>query len=95
MPVLNCQKFKYREAVGRAYNTSSPSVSAVQSQFITINETSNISHKITFNLPNSQAMWFTTLSKPQKTKISYISLQIIIVNCCSRPSVYLYITQEY
>ena len=39
-------------------------------------------------------MRFTTLSKSQNTKISSISVQIIMVNCCSWPSSYLYITQE-
>ena len=93
--VLNCYKFKYREAVGRTYSTSFPSVSAVDSQFITMHVTSNISHKITFNLQNAQAMKFTTLSKPQHRKISSIYIQIIMVNCPIWPSSYLYITQEY
>jgi len=93
--VLNCYKFKYREAVGRTYRTLFPSVSDVDSQFITINVTSNISHKTTFNLPNVQAMKFTTLSKPQNRKISSMYVQIIMVTCRIWPSSYLYITQEY
>ena len=39
-------------------------------------------------------MMLTTLSKPQNTKISSISVQTIAVNCCSWPSSYFYIAQE-
>ena len=79
--------------MGRIHNIWSPSVSAVHSRFLTMNVTSNISHKITYNLPNAQKMRFTTLSKPQNTKTS-ASLYIITVNCCSWQSSYLYITED-
>ena len=42
--------------MGRIHNVWSPSVSAVHSSFLTMNVTSNISHKITYNLPNVQKM---------------------------------------
>jgi len=56
--------------MGRIHNIWSPSVSAVHSRFLTINVTSNISHKITYNLPNAQKMRFTTLSKYKNIDIS-------------------------
>ena len=37
---------------------------------------------------------FTALSKPQNTKISSISVQIIVVNWCTWQSSCLYVTQE-
>jgi len=40
--------------MGRIHNAWSPSVSAVHSRLMNMNVTSNISHKITYNLPNAQ-----------------------------------------
>jgi len=76
----------------RIHNAWSPSVSAVHSRFLTMNVISNVSHKITYNLSNAQTLRFTTLNKPQNTKISLTSVQIIMVNCSSWPSSYLNIT---
>jgi len=59
-----------------------------------MNVTSNISNKITYNLPNVQMTRLKTLSKQQNTKISLISVQIIILNCCSRSFSYLHIKKE-
>ena len=78
----------------RIHNAWSPSVSAAHSRFLAMNVISNVLHKIIFNLSNAQTLRFTTLSKPQNTKIVSISVQIIVVNCSSWPSSYLYITQE-
>ena len=61
--------------MGRMHNAWSPSVSAVHSRFMIMNVTSSISHKITYNISNAQTIRFTTLSKPQNTKISSISVQ--------------------
>ena len=42
----------------------------------------------------AHTMMLTTLSKPQNTKISSISVQTIAVDWCSWPSSYFYVAQE-
>jgi len=49
-----------------------------------MNVTSNISYKVTYNLPNAQTMRFKTLSKQKNTKFSLISVQTIIANDCRK-----------